>query len=300
MDPRTRRFALRYRRFLRLARWLSTLPAPARLPLARVLGRLASPYRLRAGRMIAAMRTALGLDARQARLAWRAWLENHGVFALSIYRYDSLDCGWLHDLIRVAQPEVLERIAAQGGLVMTCHGHHQNTVAARIGLACGNLSPLAASAGSSPLYPVLGAFIEGINRDSARWFGKGRYLFMDNLRELVRETRRALSEGGTVLTLCDAQGGDAAEAPSGRIFGRTITPPTGAVAIALRLKAPIYAAIMTPAETGLELHLRELDASGGVAQVLGRYFEFLEARLRPCPAAWEGWEWWDSLPAPPS
>lgn len=291
-------FALRYRRFMQAADYLSRASPDTTIALlARGLGRFASPYRMRAESMVRAMRDALGLDARVARLAWRTWLENHGLFAASVFRYASLDSGWLHDCIHIAQPTVLDRIAIQGGLVITCHCHHQNMVAARIGIATGNLSPLAASAQSSPLYPFLGSFIDGINRDSERWFGTGHYLFTDTHHRLVRETYRALSTGETVLTLCDTHAPSGAGTPTGRIFGRSIAPPTGAVSIAARLKVPIYAAIMTPGEPGkLVLHLEELGADGVMELALDRYLAFLETQVRASPASWQGWEWWGGLP----
>ena len=298
MDQEIRAFALSYDRFMRLVgRMSATAPAATQAFLARWMGRLLSPYRQRAAAMSSAMGQALMLDAEETRRFWYDWLENHGLFALSTYHFRSLNTGWLSSRITVENSELLSLLKIQGGLVMTYHCHHQNLIAARIGIACGNMTALAASANSSPLYPYLGPHIERINCDSARWFGDGYYLFTDKRIELVRKTQARLSSGKVVLTLSDTPWPVRTNMPAGHIFGRQISPPTGAVAIAVRLGKPIVAAIMIPGSEGLTLRLRRLVSSADVAAVLSDYFFFLETTARNFPACCQGWEWWHSLPA---
>lgn len=299
MDPETLEFTLRYRRFMRMTEALARLAPGATQPmLARALGRHASPYRMRAGSMQAAMRTALALEPDALRRAWRAWLENHGLFAVSVFHYASLAKGWLRERIRVASPELLDELATTGGLVMTYHCHHQNTLAALIGARCGNLTALAARAEIAPSYPILGSHIDRINLDSARWFGTGRYLFNDNLRAVVRESRALLANKKILLALCDTDWPMPASTAIA-IFGRWFRPPTGAITIARRLGVPMLAAIMVPDGNRLVLHLHRLPAQDDLAEILAAYVSFLESHARNAPACWQGWEWWGHLPVAP-
>lgn len=293
------RFGRRYRRFLRLSQVaFHVLPPIWRLAGARAMGLYASPYRERASILTQAMADALGLSPAQTRRAWRDWLENHGLAAMTVFAYDGLAGGWLGGLIRVADPDVLASLAESHGLVLTGHCQHQNLIAAYLGRACGNMHPLAAAAAKSPLYPWIGNFIERINRDSARWFGRGRYLFIEQRHASVRAMHAALAGGESVLALCDTHVPNGTAGASGRIFGRAFTPPLGAIRTALQLGVPIHAALMTPDARGLTLHLASLSVEDGLDGIVAGYCAFLESRLRPHPEAWQGWEWWSALPLP--
>lgn len=294
------KFGVRYARFAHLARFVHDLaPAPQRGLFARLLGRQASPYRGdRLGAFERAMHSALGLGPRQLRLASSAWLENHGIFAVAIFELASLPTGWLFPLIDVAQPQALSTILRYGALVIACHCHHQNLIFAFVGARGGDVWPIAAPARSSLLFPYLGKYIEKINRDSALWFGGGQYLFTDRNVHTVRNVHRALEDKKIVFVLCDFHSAHRDREASGTLFGRFLSPPTGAVSIALKRRRPVFAALMRPASHGLRLtlELEQLDDSGGLPSVLSGYFRFLERRIGECPAAWQGWEWWDSLP----
>lgn len=297
MDRETREFVERYRRFMRIAEVLAAhTPGLLQPRLARALGRHASPYRMRAASMQAAMRAALALEPGAVRLAWEAWLENHGLFAVSVFHYASLAKGWLHDRITVASPALLDELTATGGLVLTYHCHHQNTIAALIGKRCGNMTALAARPDTAPSYPILGPYIDRINHDSERWFGTGHYLFNDNLRAVVREARELLARKKILLALCDT---DWPTGPVTSLFGRVFHPPVGALTIARRLGVPMLAALMVPAASGLVLHLRRLPADADLAGILASYVAFLEFHVKAMPACWQGWEWWNHLPAAP-
>ncbi|MBM4200523.1 MAG: hypothetical protein FJ189_04485 [Gammaproteobacteria bacterium] len=297
MDPETRDFTLRYRRFMRMAEILARLaPERAQSMLARTLGRHASPYRMRADSMKAAMGAALALEPDALRLAWKAWRENHGLFAVAVFHYESLAKGWLHERIGVATPALLDELTTTGGLVLTYHCHHQNTLAALIGMHCGTMTALAARADITPSYPILGTYIDRINRDSERWFGTGHYLFNDNLRAVVRESRELLEQKKILLALCD---NDWPTGPAIPLLGRWFRPPVGALTIARRLGVPMLAALMVPSAHGLVLHLHRLPAETELAEILAAYVAFLEMHVRANPACWQGWEWWNRLPTTP-
>lgn len=238
---------------------------------------------------------ALELDASMTRKVWRDWLANHGLAAISAFSFTSLGDGWLRNLIRIATPETLKHIAAARGLILTAHCQHQNLIAAYLGHTCGDIYPLAASPASSPLYPWIGENIERLNEDSERWFGNGRYLFIEQHHATVRAMHAAFTAGAIVLAVCDIH------VPQGHVrgqlFGRTFSPPLGALRAALHHGVPVHAALMLPDADGVLLHLEQLKtANASLDEVLSAYCTFVEAHVRACPAAWQGWEWWISFP----
>lgn len=286
------KFARRYRYYVKVAEAVARYaPDALRLPMARLLGRLWSPYHLFAPAARRAMVAALGIDERQARAAFDAVCANHGLAAVGVYAFQGPASGWLANLVSVAEPDRLTDIARHGGLVMTYHSFHQNLLAAYLGKHCGDLHALAAPARSSALYPYIGAFLERLNDDSERWFGTGRYLYTEPPLAAARTTYALLSAGRTVLTLCDTHLPQGPRASRGMLFGRTFTPPQGAVAIAARLGVPIHAALLVPDERGLTLHLQRLLTSRDVSAILADYCAFFEFWLRRNPACWQDWMW---------
>lgn len=298
MDDALARFGGDYRRFFDRARQLHRwLPARWRLRAAEGLGARYSPYLTHRDAIVGAMTSALGLSEADARRAWRRWLASHGAFAMGIYDYGRLDAGWLRRSLRVEQPQVLDDIVRRGGLVLTYHTHHHNTLGCVLGLSGCEIWGLAASSEGSPLYPYIGPEIERINHGSAAHFGGGRYLFTDEPRTLVRETRRLLAERRVIVSLGDfSQGGDTRGKPGGRFHDRWICPPSGAVTLALKTGAAIYAAALYLHEGRLHLQATELTARTDTATVLQSYFDVLAHTVARHPWSWQGWDWYLTLP----
>lgn len=299
LDKATLRFARACRRFYRLAGGLAMLtPASADRWLAPLLGRAFSPYRGRADNIRGALRAALALPEREVGRAWHRWLASSAWFALTAWRYRDWTERWLAERVTIDDREQLRRLAEHGGLVLTFHTHHQNSLAAALGLAGCAISPLAEAPAASPLHPLIGDIAEHINSESARHFRGGSYLFTDRKHQLVRETWRLLAAGKVVLSLCDfARPGSAAGDPGATLFGRLVRPPVGAIEIALRERVPIVAAVMLPQRQGYRLRMATLARDGGVDGVLRQYFGYLEALVREQPWAWQGWDWYLALPA---
>lgn len=291
------RFASHYRRFVRGLEFICRYcPALLCLWAVRIWGRLASPYRLHAARITGAMQAALGLSDAAVGEAWRRWREGHGEFGLAIFSYRKWTPAMLDDGIVCADLPLLRRAAQTGGLLLTYHSHHHNSLFCQFGFAGARISVLAASEEGSPLYPAIGRYIHLINRGSALHFGGGDYLFTDNLRSLVKDVKAVFDAGGMVASLCDFNGGNTAYP----LFGRLLTPPTGAIALALKQQVPIYTAILYGGYGDKPvLRLRELDGHGGEAAVVRQYLDFLGDVLRVAPAAWQGWDWFLDLPAAP-
>jgi hypothetical protein len=162
------------------------------------------------------------------------------------------------------------------------------------------ITGLAASATGSPLYPYIGDAIERINGGSARHFGGGDYLYTDEPRTLVRETRRLLTERKVIVSLGDfSQGADVQGQPAGRFHGRLICPPSGAVGIALKTGAALHAAALYLDEGRLRLRLQALQDRTDTTSVLQQYYDFLAQTVARHPWSWQGWDWYHTLPEAP-
>lgn len=298
-DPALRRFAADYRRLLRAAAWAERLlPARWHPWAASFIAERWSPYLARRAAVVSAVAGGLGIDDTQADLVWRRWLQSHGLFAITVFRYGALSRRWLKEQVTVSDPAALARAVRDGGLVMTYHTFHHNTLGCVLGLSGCHITGLAESPGKSPLYAELGEYIERINTGSASHFGGGDYLFTDRVRTLVENMRRLLEEGKVIVSLSDfAQPVSAADAPRCRLLGKWLSPPTGAVEIAIRMNAPIYSAAMFPVDDRWQFDIRQMSSSASAQIVLDQYCQHLEEVVRRHPWAWQGWDWYHALPS---
>lgn len=294
--PDFRRFAKRYARFLRLIELISRF-APEKLQhcLAKIVGRHANPYNLSAGILCSTITTTISCSQQTTDVIWKRWLANHTSFALTALSYEKLDLDWLHQRVQVQSPDLLTKIVYTGGLVLTYHTHHQNTLAAILGIAGGTISPVAAPAASgSPLYDEIGDYIDRINEGSQQHFNGGAYLYTDNLRRVQQQVRARLMQGELILSLCDFH--QTSNAQPHYFMDRLITPPTGVVRLALQSRVPIYLALLHSDEKGkLQLLLHESTSHQNAHAVLADYLDFLAKVVVVTPEVWQGWEWFGNL-----
>ena len=289
------RFAKRYRWFLRFfRRWVARAPMRWQPGFIFVLGRWLNPFQLHRVKL----RRSIGLVVPAALIdqTWRDWLNSHVRFVLDFLTYAALDRDWSKSSVIVAEPELLATLRDSGGLLLTYHTHHQNTLCCALGIDGVRISAIAALPEDSPMFPYIGHWAKRVNSDSARHFNGGAYIFTNNLRKLLQTTRRLLGNREVVVCLCDFHQPRPGVKVSARLFDRSISPPTGAIDIALKHGGPLFAAMFAPKDGKLTLELKRLDASGGVDSVIAGYFSFLESSIRSNPACWQGWEWFEDLP----
>lgn len=298
MSPDQLRFALDSRRFFRLAHLLSRLPlpSPARVRLARLLGRLFSPQRRERSKLLLAFRLGLGLDLAEARRLFGHWTASDGLFATAIFDYASMGPEWVRRHVAVDQPEVLTRLLREGGLVLAFHTFHQNTMGLTLGQCGVPLFAIAATEKKSPSAPYTGRYMRIINGDSEAKFSGGRYLFTDDMRNLVAGVREAFAAGHTVVALCDNPVPDSA-IPSVEIMGRSIGIGTGVMKLAQQARVPAYFVLFYPdLAGGYRLVLEHAGLIDDLETTARAYFHFLERQLCLAPWAWQGWSWYADLP----
>ena len=295
MSPELILFAQRYRWFLRIfSLWVACTPAHWRPVFIFVLGRWLNPFQLHRDQILRSV--GLALPENSENQIWLSWLDSHIRFTLDFLNYKSLNTAWLAKNVNIADRDLLASLRESGGLLLTYHTHHQNTLCCVLGLEGIKISAIAAAPEGSPLFSYIGRWAQQLNSDSAHHFKGGGYIFTDNLRKLLQITRERLSQRDVVLCLCDFHQPKEGIASRAKIFDRLIAPPTGAIEIAIKQGAPIFTAIFAPQNGKLVLNLKRLDDSGEVGTIIAGYFSFLESNIRKNPACWQGWEWFEDLP----
>lgn len=293
MDQNTLFFARRYRLYLRLMAFLERIAPQSLHPfIIRTVGRWANPFQLRAANINKALLSRFSPEI--ARAAWLNWLDSHSLFTLNFLAYDHLDNDWLAQRIDIENPDLLEALRISGGLLLTYHTHHQNTLCCALGFAGCEVSAIAAAPEDSPLFPYIGRWAQKVNASSEQHFRGGRYFFINNKRLLARSIRQQLQEKKVLVSLCDFHQ-PALSSVEGKILGRIICPPVGAIEMAIKLKAPIYAAILAPQNGCLKLQIRQLNGNDGVSAIVQGYLDFLESRVLNNPCCWQGWDWLNEL-----
>lgn len=291
------RFGMSYRRFVALASWLARFVPPRWSPLVGAwLGRLSSPFLARAARLRAAVADALGAERADATVG--AWMASHGRFAITLHRFDRVTPAWCADNVIVDDPQTLETIARRGGLLLTAHTHHHSTMFCVLGESGARLHVIASSAKASALYPYIGATIERINGSSQAHFRGGRYLYTDDLRQLVPGAKQAFAAGDVVCCLCDFSAHDRRTEAPFAFLGRTIRPPTGFIDLAVRAGVPVHVAMLFPDGAKLRLRVAHLEPAETTRDIVEGYLGFVEQTIRRWPWCWEGWDWFDALERP--
>lgn len=286
-------FGRMYQRYLRwiapLARyspqWLWALTQ-------RTLGRALNPYRYRQKAIMAGMAQALGAAHRAA---WAAWCDSHSQFVRNFTRYHLLNQETMRRQVRISDMDILAQLRTEGGLLLTYHTHHQNTLCCALGFEGCRVYAVASAPEMSPIFSYIDQWALQVNRESARHFHGGGYLFINDMRHLSRSVRKALTEKDVVVCLSDFhQPGDGC--PMLPLMSRQISPPAGVIDLALRLRAPIYLALCAPESGQLVLRIRRLGIVDDRKDVLAAYIAFLEEACRQNPSCWQGWDWFSDLP----
>jgi len=304
VNPALLRLALDSRRLFRLAHLLSRLPLPpgARVRLARLLGRMFSTQRRERTKLLLAFRLGLRLDLGSAKKMFGWWKASEGLFAASIFDYSRMDADWVRRHVAIDQPEVLARIVREGGLLLTFHTFHHNTLALTLGQCGIPLFPVAASEKNSPFAPYTGRYMRIINGESEAKFSGGRYLFTDEMRSVVTGVRTALASRHTVLALCDNPVPPNESAiPPQEVMGRSISIGTGVMKLVQQAQAPVYFALFYPdMGGGYRLVLEDAGRLEELENTARAYFAFLARHVAAAPWAWQGWSWYADLPPVPA
>lgn len=294
MDPKELAFAIASRRFFQGAQWLSRLPG-LQVKLSRRWGRMASPYMADRAQLELSFVQAFGATPQVAKELTDQWLASHGLFATSIFSYKRMSPEWVQQYVKIEKPDVMKSLQDQGGLVLSYHSHHHNTLGIVLGQSGVPTWGVAATEKASPMAPYTGRFMRIINGESEAKFGGGKYLFTDEPRNLLRGLKQAFSSQHAVVSICDNPVPQGDDAPL--VFrGKQFFVGAGVVDMALSQNVPITLALLCPdLRGGYELRLQALPSGLSSHQVLQAYFDFLSECVAQMPWAWQGWHWFSGL-----
>ena len=294
MDPKELAFAIASRRFFQGAQWLSRLPGQ-QVKLSRRWGRMASPYVADRAQLELSFVQAFGATPQVAKELTDQWLASHGLFATSIFSYKRMSPEWVQQYVKIEKPDVMKSLQDQGGLVLSYHSHHHNTLGIVLGQSGVPTWGVAATEKASPMAPYTGRFMRIINGESEAKFGGGKYLFTDEPRNLLRGLKQAFSSQHAVVSICDNPVPQGDDAPL--VFrGKQFFVGAGVVDMALSQNVPITLALLCPDLRGsYELRLQALPSGLSSHQVLQAYFDFLSECVAQMPWAWQGWHWYSGL-----
>jgi len=294
MDPKELAFAIASRRFFQGAQWLSRLPGQ-QVKLSRRWGRMASPYMADRSQLELSFVQAFGATPQVAKELTDQWLASHGLFATSIFSYKRMSPEWVRQYVKIEKPDVMKSLQDQGGLVLSYHSHHHNTLGIVLGQSGVPTWGVAATEKASPMAPYTGRFMRIINGESEAKFGGGKYLFTDEPRNLLRGLKQAFSSQHAVVSICDNPVPQGDDAPL--VFrGKQFFVGAGVVDMALSQNVPITLALLCPDLRGsYELRLQALPSGLSSHQVLQAYFDFLSECVAQMPWAWQGWHWFSGL-----
>ena len=294
MDPKELAFAIASRRFFQGAQWLSRLPGQ-QVKLSRRWGRMASPYMADRAQLELSFVQAFGATPQVAKELTDQWLASHGLFATSIFSYKRMSPEWVQQYVKIEKPDVMQSLQDQGGLVLSYHSHHHNTLGIVLGQSGVPTWGVAATEKASPMAPYTGRFMRIINGESEAKFGGGKYLFTDEPRNLLRGLKQAFSSQHAVVSICDNPVPQGDDAPL--VFrGKQFFVGAGVVDMALSQNVPITLALLCPDLRGsYELRLQALPSGLSSHQVLQAYFDFLSECVAQMPWAWQGWHWYSGL-----
>jgi lauroyl/myristoyl acyltransferase len=290
------------RRLLRHFRWAERAwrwtPQPWRQRTAALVGRTFSPDLDDSVRIWHALQTFTQCSDQQAHVWLARYFASQGIFAADLHGYPSLDAHWAEHKVRCDDREVLGRLG-EGGLLLTYHSFHHNRLGSFLGLSGARVFAIAATEDNSPLKPWTGGYMRKINGGSEALFGGGRYVFTDNLRGLLRDSREVLRRGDLLASLADNYSDSPTAAPVD-LLGRRMRIATGSIELALEAGVPITLALFySDLRGGYRCRLRRLEGMTDSAEVARVYMEQLLAWCADDPHAWQGWAWWDHMPFTP-
>jgi lauroyl/myristoyl acyltransferase len=256
---------------------------------------MASPYVADRAQLELSYVQAFGATPQVAKELTDQWLASHGLFATSIFSYKHMNPEWVQQHVTIDKPEVMQSLQAQGGLVLSYHSHHHNTLGIVLGQSGVATWGVAATEKASPMAPYTGRFMRVINGESEAKFGGGKYLFTDEPRNLLRGLKQAFSNQHAVVSICDNPVPQGDDAPLG-FRGKQFFVGGGVVEMAIAQNVPITLALLCPdLRGGYELRLQALPSGLSSHQVLQAYFDFLSECVAQMPWAWQGWHWYSGL-----
>lgn len=261
------------------------------------------PYHIVRTDIVEACAESLTLPDRIA--FWHLWELNFQRSIRDFYRYPQDAFKSMPSQVVVSDPTCLDQLRRDGGLVLTYHTHHQNTLCCALGMLGSKIWAIANRPESSPLYPFIGHWASKLNRSSESHFRGGQYLYTDDLKSIAVQVPKLFLSSSALVCLVDVHQ-PSPRSPKLKLFNRLIEPPVGVIESARKAGAPFYLALLIPNEGSsihpplhatYELRIEQISNTSDSESILRFYFQRLEQLLQSHPYLWQGWQWLDGLPS---
>ena len=226
------------------------------------------------------------------------WYANQGAFAIDLHNYAGLDKRWAHETVHMKPDErqLMLDVVASGGLVLNCHSHHHNRFGSLLGLSGATLWPVAGPEKGSLWEPWTGRFMRLINGGSEAYFRGGRYLFTDDMRQLLLNARAALQRKELLGTSADGPQVSPSVVPV-NLAGRRLDMATALVDMTVNAGLPVACGMLySDLRGGHRCRFACAAPTATVAEIAQHYASSIVQWCRDDPFAWQGWVWWDDLP----
>lgn len=289
----TKRFAL----MIRLGQWGNALPWRARKGLGALFGRYFSFLRLKEQQIVENISRNLGLPRSTSTEYFVDLCRSSGVAFQMANILAGLSDEWIAENVITRQRALLDRIKSEGGVILSHHSFHHNLLIASLkhwGLSTSVLAnPPAAQSDDERIY----RFTVKLNADTESNLNGGRFLYVNEGKELIRSIKDCLKKKTCILLFCDFN----EPKPFNRQYqflGSQIQPPSGVIRYAHRKGSPFYFAGLTlSADYKYHLHIERLEPSGTaldaeehVDHIMQLYISALEAFIRDNPSCWQHWD----------
>lgn len=238
-----------------------------------------------------------GSDLKRINQAWHAVIQSHAAYLINAC-FHAKGINQIAALVKHQSTSWRDMLdEPEGALVLTMHHDFHHTLFAMTGRANRPVSVLAAPEESSPLAPWIAKEIHQYHRDCAIHFCGGDYLFLDQQYASIVAVKKAFTQNHWLFALLDVGAALGARSADTVLFGHTLTVPSGALDLAIKLRKPIYftAMIWQPDTRSYVLHAEKIAHEDGNAMNL--YMRAIERLVNQYPWLWKGWQYLEHFPS---
>ncbi|MDP2794814.1 MAG: hypothetical protein Q8O25_12195 [Sulfurisoma sp.] len=260
------------------------------------------PFAVAAGRYADNCGAALGLSAAAATNAARLNLAGHarGFIQHGSPLVRELDAAWARRCLDAGGGPADVALPERGTLVLTWHGPEYHLLFCCLGLLGARVFPVVAPESAAMFHRHVAGYLKRLHDDTRRNFGGGDYVFIEDGEATARQVGEKLAAGATVVALMDNHFHDGRGQGkfSGEIFGRSTTPRAGVIKLAIAGGYRILVASnVFDWAAGRHCLLARAVSENSMRGVIDAYFRFLAEAVARRPECWDGWYWFDALPA---
>lgn len=242
----------------------------------------------------------LKLSDKQAEKERSICVKNFALSFLNIFSYKKMNRRWIDKNIICDQKDLLNSIINDGGMLMTFHSYHHNTMGCFFGILGAKVLGISAAKNPEHDNAVIRHYhINIMHNHSEKHFGGGHYLFLKDLKQTLKGIKKGLQEKALIIGSADFPAQN--RTVTVNFLGQNVAIQRWLFDIAIENQKNIYFGILEGREVTdkLAIHLKKATANS-TETLAQQYMDFLSERIGKNPACWQGWEWFHFLHRPAS